>query len=124
VRRRAAAAIFWLALAGCGGPEPQPGTIEYARKRDKERRDAEDRVRDYDAAHEQERIRLGMGGGAGSIAKIRQDLLAEYGPRLTPFQRSALLTAPLASRDDGETMCRKWIAENEAFERGSSPGGE
>ncbi len=51
-------------------------------------------------------------------ARIKRDLLAKYGAELTPLQRSALLGAPIASREEGEALCRRWIEENRRFEKG------
>ena len=51
----------------------------------------------------------------------KRDLLARYGPRLTPFQRSALQSARLASLADGEKMCERWVEDNRRFDAGLPP---
>jgi hypothetical protein len=117
VRRRAVFLVV-LALAGCGEPEPSP--LERARARDAELQAARAQAKDREEAIEKQRLGLGPSPirSRNEALHWKQDLLNEYGARLTPLQRSALVTAELGSREEGEALCKKWTAENEAFDRG------
>lgn len=114
---RWAAALLLLALAACG--EPEPGSAEWAEQRLKQQDEARRSVREVGEARERERLTLGA-QPAASPARLKEELLLEYGARLTRLQRSALLAVTIASREEGEDMCRKWIAENDKFGRGVS----
>jgi hypothetical protein len=104
--------------AGCAS-ELDPYERQRARN-EAQMREAE-RARAQREVYERLKRRKGDEAGAETAGKIRRDLLEKYGPALTPFQRSALLSAPIASREEGEAMCRRWIEENQAFEKGRGP---
>lgn len=134
--RRALFAAAVLALAGVvvGCSEPEPSPLERARQRDEAFKEAEARRRAREAALLSRPrvgpsdvggaggggggVGLGGQGGAGSAGTIKRSLLAKYGPYLTPFQRSALLSASISTAADGEELCRKWIEENRRFDEG------
>jgi hypothetical protein len=116
--RRLALAVVLAGLGGlaaCGEPEPAEDPISAARARQARLDEARERARSYEEAREARR--LGLGAAPENSARIRQDLLERYGARLTPFQRSALLTEPISTREEAEARCLRWIAENERFER-------
>jgi hypothetical protein len=108
-----------VVAAGCSHPEPTPSDRAQAQQQQLE--DAQARRRSYDEARM--KASLGTGAAQPSMEEIKQSLLDQYGMDLTPFQRTALLTARISSREEGEKMCQRWVAENRRFGAGATEGG-
>lgn len=118
------AAALLLAGGGCASEEPERkrgpevGHVSYVQSRERLRARDEAAERAKEGWEAIERRRLGIQESSGNSSRLKRELLDAYGVRLTPFQRSALLSSSIATREEGEAMCRKWIEENERFERG------
>jgi hypothetical protein len=114
LRHLLAAACLGLALGGCSEPEPE-SPLGRGERIYLERENAAERARERgrgDAA-----VGLPSGGSPAGMTAVKRQLIADYGPYLTPFQRSALLSSSVGSYAEGEAKCKKWIEENRAFDR-------